>query len=223
MNFKPFALGLALLIPTMAYSPDASAGDEYQSCAHKKDDKKRAKCNKNHAKYLKKNQSKTEPLKPSAISDKLADWDAEGKNPFATDDWYFGTMESGIESVDSLTTEVYKAAGAIKMARYVGYLHKNGDQEEAVKLAGILLPELVNLKEIANTMKEKVAAVQGELAKDPKQLLQAKPALGVLTVVPKLPADLAGAMKAVTPLAKGSGAAAKDMATDAVKKKAGGK
>lgn len=228
MNFKQFALGLALLLPTMAYSPDASAGDEYQSCAHKKDDKKRAKCNKNHAKYLKKNQSKTEAFKPSALSDKLADYDADDKNWFASDDWYFGSLKIGVESVDSLTAEVDRAVAAVKTARYVGYLHKNGQQEEAVKLAGIVLPELINLKDIVPTLKEKVAAVQADvpnIAKEnPKAALQAPKILGAtLTNIGKLPADLGGAVKAVTPLAKGSAGAAKDMAGDAMKKKAGGK
>ncbi len=134
----------------------------------------------------------------------------------------------GVESVDALLGEVDKAMATVKMAKYVGYIHKNGDKEEAVKLAGIILPDLIALKDIVPTMKEKVAAVQADIpniAKDnPKAALAAPKALaGALTNIGKLPGDLAGAVKAVTPLAKGSAAAAKDMAADKVQKAAGGK
>ena len=214
MNFKHIALGLAFLLPTFAYTTEASAGAEYASCSHKKDDDKRAKCNKNHGKYLKKQKSKTEALKPSAITEKLASYDADDKNPFATDDWYYGTATTGIESLDALTGEVYKAAGAIKMARYAGYLNKNGSKDEAVTIAQAVLPELVALKDIVPTLQEKVEKVKAEVMADPKQALKAKPALGVLAVIPKLPADLVGATKAVGPLAKGAAGAAVDTAKD---------
>jgi hypothetical protein len=221
VNIKHFALGLVFLASPLAYSTDANAGDEYASCAHKKDDDKRAKCNKNHAKYLKKNKGKTDPMVPSAITDKLSSYDAADKNIFATDDWYFGTVTTGIKSLDELTGEVYKATGAIKMARYAGYLNQNGNKEEAVAVAQAVLPELVALKDIVPTMQEKVAAVKAEITADPKLALKAKPALNVLTVLPKLPADLAGAIKAAGPLAKGAAGAAVDQAVDTVKDAAG--
>lgn len=217
MNIKHISLALAFLVPSFAYSPVANAGSEYASCSHKKDDDKRAKCNKTHAKYLKKQKPKTEALKPSAISDKFADLDAEDKNPFASDDWYYGTVTTGIESLDGLTGEVYKAAGAIKMARYIGWMNQNGQKEEAVELAKILLPELIALKEIVPTLQEKVSTVKAEITADPKLALKAKPALGVLAVIPTLAKDLPGALKAIGPLAKGAGGAAVDMAVDKAK------
>lgn len=218
MNIKHISLALAFLVPSLAYSPVANAGGaEYASCAHKKDDDKRAKCNKNHSKYLKKQKSKTEPLKPSAISDKFSGLDAEDKNPFATDDWYYGTVTTGIESLDALTGEIYKAAGAIKMARYIGWMNSNGQKDDAVKLAQTLLPELIALKDIVPNLQKQVDKVKAEITADPKLALKAKPALGVLAVIPTLAKDLPGALKAIGPLAKGAAGAAVDKAADTVK------
>lgn len=217
VNIKHISLALAFLVPSFAYSPVANAGAEYASCSHKEDDDKRKKCNDKHAKYLKKQKKKTEPLLPSAISDKFGDLDGADKNPFATDDWYYGTVTTGIKSLDELTGEIYKAAGAIKMARYIGWLNKNGQKEEAVKLAQSLLPELVALKDIVPTLQGKVDAVKAEITADPKLALKAKPALGVLTVIPTLAKDLPGALKAIGPLAKGAAGAAVDMAVDSAK------
>lgn len=217
MNIKHISLALAFLGSSFAYSTAANAGAEYASCSHKKDDDKRAKCNKNHGKYLKKQKAKTEALKPSAISSKFSGLDADDKNPFASDDWYYGTVTTGIESVDGLTTEIYKAAGAVKMARYIGWMNQNGQKEEATALAKDLLPELIALKDIVPTLQEKVTTVKGEITSDPKLALKAKPALGVLAVIPTLAKDLPGAVKAVGPLAKGAGGAAVDMAVDKAK------
>ena len=217
MNIKHISLALAFLVPSFAYSPVANAGAEYASCSHKKDDDKRAKCNKNHGKYLKKAQKKTTPFLPSAISSKFSALDAEDKNPFATDDWYYGTVTTGIESLDALTGEIYKAAGSIKMARYIGWMNSNGQKDDAVKLAQGLLPELVALKDIVPTLQEKVEKVKAEITADPKLALKAGPGLSVLAVIPQLPKDLPGALKAIGPLAKGAAGAAVDKAADTVK------
>ncbi len=228
MNFKHLALGLALLVPSLAYSTDASAGDEYLKCENKKDDKSKAKCNKTYGKWLTKQKSSTTPIMPSMLNDKLASLDEEGKNPFATDDWYMGSSDTGLESVDALLNEVNKVMGTVKMAKYVGHLHKTGDKDQATELASIILPDLINLKDIVPTLQEKLAAVQADLPnlakENPKAALSAgKPIAATVKNIAKLPGDLAGALKAITPLAKGSVDAAKDMAADKVKDAAGGK
>jgi len=220
-------LAAALLAPLSVVPSDAEAA-EYLKCAKKDDPKKKAKCNKNYGKWLAKEKGRTQPYKPSMLNDKLADWDADDKNPFATDDWYMGTREIGLASLDELLAEVWKAQGLIKMAKYVGHIHKEGNKDDAKHIAGIILPDLVKLKDILPTLQEKLAAVQADLpniAKDnPALIIPAGKAITqTIANLGKLPADLPGALAAVVPLVKGAPAAAKTMAVDAVEDAVTGK
>jgi|GEM_PF-4038975 len=213
--------GLAGAYATVPTTADAG---EYLKCEGKKDE---AKCNKKYGKWLAKEKARSTPYQPSAMNEKLAAWDAEDKNPFATDDWYFGSHKVGLESVDALLGEVEKAQALIKMAKYVGHIHKAGQKDEAKEIAGIILPDLIALKDIVPTLQEQLAKLQAELpqvAKDnPKLLLPATKAVGqTVAALGKVPADIPGAMKAVVPLAKGAPAAAKTMAVEAVEEKVTG-
>lgn len=114
-----------------------------------------------------------------------------------------------------------KAQALIKMANYVGYIHRAGEKDEAKELAGIILPDLIKLKDIVPTLQEKLGALQAELPNvaksNPKLLLPATKAVGqTVAALGKVPGELPGAMKAVVPLAKGAPAAAKTMAVDKV-------
>ena len=193
-------------VPTTADAADAA---EYQSCSHHDDAKQQKKCNKAQDKYLSKNKSGTKPFKPSKISEQLAAYDDKTKNPFATDDWYLGTKKIGAKPIDSLVGEIDRAVALIKMARYVGYLDKNGEQAEAAKLAKIIAPELIALKDLVPTLKDKVAKVQARLPKiiekNPTIALKAPGVLKDLLVdIATITKDLPGAIKAIKPLAKGA-------------------
>lgn len=212
------------LTSAVAVVPTAADAGEYLQCEGKKDG---TKCNKRYEKWLKKEKARTTPLKPSQLNERLEPWDADDKNPFATADWYAGSRAIGLDSVDELLGEVTKAQALVKMAKYVGYLHKSGDKEQAKELAGIILPDLIALKEIVPTLQEKLQAVQADLpniAKEsPTLILPAGKAL-TQTVghLGKIPGDIPGALAAVVPLAKGAPAAAKTMAVDAVNDKVTG-
>jgi hypothetical protein len=203
------ALCVLVLSAVPAAIPSTADAGEYQSCSHHDDDKQKKKCNKAQDKYLSKNKSGTKPFKPSKISPQLAELDTKDKNPFATDDWYLGVEKVGAKPIDNLIGEVDRAVALIKMARYIGYLDKNGKQDEAAKLAKVVVPELIALKELVPTLKDKVGAVQSRLPKiiekNPSIALKAPGILKDLLVdIATIGKDLPGAIKAVKPLAKGA-------------------
>jgi len=220
MKLTHLFVGLSLILPLASFSTNASAAGEYYKCRNKEDPKKKKKCNKNYEKWLGKEKARTEPYAPSALSDKFASLDAEGKNPFAGDDFYFGTMELGITKVDELMAEIYKVQATVKMAKYVGYLHKDGQKDEATALASSLLPELIALKDVVTNVQEKLAALQADiqnvLKENPTQIPKVGKLLAVsATSLTKTVADLPGVIVAITPIAKGAVGAAKEMAVEA--------
>ena len=200
------ALALLAVSFTLPVAADAA---EYQSCDHHEDDKKKKKCNKAQEKYLDKNKDDTKAFKPSKIHASLAEFDDAEKNPFATDDWYFGTKKVGAKPIDNLMGEVDRAVAIIKMARYIGYLDKNGQQAEAAKLAAAVAPELIALKELVPTLKKKASNVQSKLPtiiqKNPSLATKAPGLVKDLIVdIATITKDLPGAIKAIKPLAKGA-------------------
>ena len=206
--FRSLLCALAFVAVPAAIPSTADAG-EYQCCAHHDDAKKQKKCNKSHDKYLSKNKSSTKAYKPSKISPQLAELDEKAKNPFATDDWYFGTSKVGAKPIDNLLGEVDRAVALIKMARYIGYLDKNGESAQAAKLAKVVAPELVALKDILPTLQQKASKVQSRLPdiiqKNPSIALQAPGIIkDVITDLATITKDLPGAIKAIKPLAKGA-------------------
>jgi hypothetical protein len=189
--------------------PVTADAAEYQSCDHHDDDKKKKKCNKSQEKYLSKNKASTKAFKPSKINASLAPFDEAEKNPFATDDWYLGTKKVGAKPIDNLTAEVDRAVATIKMARYIGYLDKNGQQAEAAKLAAVIAPELIALKDLVPTLKKKASNVQSKLPtiiqKNPSLATKAPGLIKDLIVdIATITKDLPGAIKAIKPLAKGA-------------------
>lgn len=202
-------LGALALCAVPATIPSTANAAEYQSCAHHEDGKKKNKCNKAHEKYLSKNKKGTKPFKPSKISPQLAHLDEKANNPFATDDWYLGTFKVGAKPIDNLLAEVDRAVALIKMARYIGYLDKNGQKAEAAKLAKVVAPELKALKDLVPTIQQKATNVQNKLPKiiekNPSVALKApKVVTSILSDLATITKDLPGAIKAVVPLAKGA-------------------
>lgn len=74
---------VATLVAATASVPTAVEAGEYAKCEGKKD---ATKCNKKYEKWLNKEKARSTPMKPSMLNEKLEPWDADGKNPFATDD-----------------------------------------------------------------------------------------------------------------------------------------
>ena len=207
-SLRTLLCALALFAIPAVVPTTADAAD-YQSCSHHSDAKKKKKCNKAQDKYLSRNKSGTKPFKPSKISEALAEYDEKTKNPFATDDWYLGVKKVGAKPIDNLVGEIDRAVALIKMARYVGYLDKNGEKAEAAKLAKVIVPELVALKDLVPTLQDKVGKVQAKLPKiiekNPSIALKAPGILKDLLVdIATITKDLPGAIKAVKPLAKGA-------------------
>ena len=115
----------------------------------------------------------------------------------------------GAKPIDSLLAEVDRAAALIKMARYIGYLDKNGQKDEAAKLAKVVAPELKALKDLVPTIKQKATNVQSKLPKiiekNPTIALKApKVVTSIISDLATITKDLPGAIKAVVPLAKGA-------------------
>jgi hypothetical protein len=217
MNIKTALLGFALLAPVSMYATDAAA---FAKCDAMEDAKKQGKCEKKETKRVSKLRAKTTPMAPSALNAGLSSLDAEAANPFNMDDYYTAAYEPmGIENVDKVLGGVSKIDAALKMANYIGTLHKDGKKDEAKTLASALLPELVKLKDEVKGIKEGIEGIKADpdsLAKDDKMkgLAIAKGAVAAAAQLPSLISDLPKAVSAIKPLAGGAAGAAVNAAKD---------
>ena len=204
----------------------ASNAFAFEKCDAEQDEKKKAKCEATEAKQLEKLRKSTTPFKPSILDAKFAALDGDDKNPFNMDDYYVGTIETGSKTFDELAASVVRINAALTMARYADSLAKQGKNDEAKAVAADLIPVLTKLKDDVKAIKEsidKVKANPAAIATDNPLAVPkiAKALPGLLTTVVDAATSIPAAIKSVDTLAKGAGAAAKDMATEKAKDAAG--
>jgi hypothetical protein len=218
MKFKLVSLVLATafalpLIPNTAFAYEKCMGLE---------EKDFEKCEKKEAKRIGKLRSSTTAFVPSALGDGFSGLDAT--NPFDSDDWYLGTVETGIEKVDVVINEVVKVQAAVKMAKYVSWEFNNGDKDKATSYAKPTLDALMNLQNAQADIQGKVDELKStpptELVDDPSQALKAigavKNLVSVGAQIPSTFADIPGAITSVKPIAAGMGGDAVENAAEAV-------
>jgi len=200
--------------------PMSNPAHAFIKCDKIEDSKKQKKCEKTAQKALdKQKKNKPNPYKPSDLGKEFASLDGD-KNPFASDDFYLGTKDTGIKDVDAFVAEVNKAAATVRMAKYVGHLQKS-DEAAASDLGGKLLPKLIALKDSIKNIQEKGQ----NLAKDPKALasspMEIPKAIGAIAgTVPtlaKIVGDLPGAIASLKSVAGGAAGAAVKGAVDKAK------
>lgn len=174
------------------------------------DEKKIEKCEKKETKRIDKLRKTTTPFVPSKLGPDFASLDSE--NPFDMDSFYLGMSDTGIEPIDELLNEVAKIQAAVKMAKYVGYLNKNGEGDKAQKYAKPTLDALMELQNAQDGLMEKVQGLQSDpaaLVSSPTQIPKAVSSLtSILGQIPQVFADIPGAISAVKPLASGAAAGA---------------
>ena len=176
------------------------------------DEKKIAKCEKKETKRIDKLRATTTPFVPSTLGADFAGLDSE--NPFDMDDFYLGMSDTGIEPIDDLLNEVAKVQAAVKMAKYVGYLNKNGDSAKAQQYAKPTLDALMDLQNAKDGIMEKLAGLQKDpaaLVSSPMEIPKAASSLASIAgQIPQVFADLPGAITSVKPLAEGAAGGAID-------------
>lgn len=150
---------------------------------------------------------------PSQLHDSLTGMDRE--NPFDSDRFYLGTVETGIDEVDNVLTEVVRVQAAVRMARYVGALYAEGEVDMARQYATPTLQALISLKDTRANLLEDISGlrtvkprdlIKGDNPRDPQALLEAGKSITQIARVTaqttRAFADLPGAIAALRPIIK---------------------
>jgi hypothetical protein len=206
-----------------SFAPSIAFAEDSDDLCAGLEGKKLDKCEDKRRKQLEKVRSKTTPFQPSKLSPKFASLDGDDVNPFNMDKYYIGVADTGIAPVNEVVEQVMRVQAAVRMASYVGELHKNGDKEKAAELAIPTVEVLASLKDAVQDIQaaaEKVIATPPqELVESPADALKVPKAVGVLSAavgqLPQLASDLPNAISALGPLTGAAAAGAVDMATEA--------
>lgn len=123
------------------------------------------KCEKQAAAQAKADARST-PYTPSALSPALAAWDAEDKNPFATDGYRCRVTETGIASVDDYLGKAFRMQAIVAGSRFIVDEIGNGNAD-AIKAAPALVPLLAEVPSLGQQL---VGEGQGLVTSLPSQL-----------------------------------------------------
>lgn len=196
MNFKMLAPVFAAFALTFV-APVAKAED----CSAITDAKEKKKCEKKNAAAAKQDARST-PYTPSALSPVLAAWDAPEANPFATEAYSVRVTTSGIASVDDYLGKAFKMKAIVVGSRFIVDQIAAGNAD-AIKAAPALVPMLAEVPVLGQQLVSEgqglVTSLPSQLAgpdalKLPKALAAVKDGLGALTSAVEEAPKVAGSL-----------------------------
>ena len=162
---------IGALVPTLLLftHPAVARVRTYDSCSQYRVDRQKQ-CNKEWHRQLARERRATTPFLPSKISPALAHLDSPDQNPLATDDWYLGVYQTGWAPMDQHLATVDRSRAMVRMTDYLLWLHKNGQQDQAVALATVIAAELPSRLEHLNKYLEESRFIKDQLKYIPSDL-----------------------------------------------------
>jgi hypothetical protein len=106
--------------------------------------------------------ARTVPYTPSELDAKLAAWDADDVNPFATDAYRVRTGSCGLQSVDQLLTDTARLEAIVAGTRFI--IDQIGEgNADAIAAAPTLVPLLMEVPELGQGLIARGQAIPNTL------------------------------------------------------------